>query len=278
MTTQIQFVPPRIPFVDLKTGEISRPWEDFLRSLFTIVGGVNGAIDHATLANLDSAVYTHLSAVNATDLTDAGDSALHFHSSDRALGNATGMLAISHIATGTPDGTKFVRDDGTLVTPSGNGINVATMVASTGGTSIDFTGITAGAKSITLMYSGVSTSGTSNYRVQIGDSGGVETSGYLGSGAGIEGTNTATINGTAGFDIPTGSSAASVVHGSLHLSLMDATTNLWDISGALGHSNTNRVAIVSGSKALSGTLDRVRFTTINGTDTYDAGNLNISWE
>jgi hypothetical protein len=32
--------------------------------------------------------------------------------------NADGALAIGHIATGTPDGTKFVRDDGVLATPS----------------------------------------------------------------------------------------------------------------------------------------------------------------
>ena len=191
--------------------------------------------------------------------------------------SAAAQIEIASLATGTPNGTKFIRDDGTLAVPAA-GITLGTMVASTSGTSIDFTGITAGAKSITLMYSGVSTSGTSNYRVQIGDSGGVETSGYLGSGAGIAGTVTATISGTAGFDIPTGASAASVVHGSLHLSLMDATTNLWVISGALGHSDSARVDIVAGSKALSATLDRVRFTTINGTDTFDAGNLNISWE
>ena len=207
MTVNIQFVPPRIPFVDLKTGEINRPWEDFLRSLFTIVGGGSGVIDHATLANLNSAVYTHLSAVNATDLidggdtllhfhasdrnsanftgtnwtdlTDAGDSALHFHASDRARANHTGtqllatisdagtmagqnanniavtggyingihvdsggvllktnagkllvrntgdtadaQIEIASIATGTPDGTKFVRDDGTLAVPAGGG-------------------------------------------------------------------------------------------------------------------------------------------------------------
>lgn len=90
MTVQIQFVPPRIPFVDLRTGEINRPWEDFLRSLFTIVGGSSGVIDHATLANLNSAVYTHLSAVNATDLIDGGDTLLHFHASDRNSANFTG--------------------------------------------------------------------------------------------------------------------------------------------------------------------------------------------
>ena len=179
MTVNIQFVPPRIPFVDLKTGEINRPWEDFLRSLFTIVGAGSGVIDHTALSNLNSAVYTHLSAVNATDLIDGGDTLLHFHASDRARANHTGtqllatisdagtmagqnanniavtggyingihvdsggvllktnagkllvrntgdtadaQIEIASIATGTPDGTKFVRDDGTLAVPSGGG-------------------------------------------------------------------------------------------------------------------------------------------------------------
>jgi hypothetical protein len=32
---------------------------------------------------------------------------------------AADKLPISAIATGTPDGTKFIRDDGTLATPAG---------------------------------------------------------------------------------------------------------------------------------------------------------------
>ncbi len=43
--------------------------------------------------------------------------------------DVTGILPISNIATGTPDGTKFVRDDGTLATPAGTGT-----VTSVGGT------------------------------------------------------------------------------------------------------------------------------------------------
>lgn len=43
---------------------------------------------------------------------------------------ATGQIPIRNLASGTPDGTKFVRDDGTLVTPSGSGsgtVNSATI-------------------------------------------------------------------------------------------------------------------------------------------------------
>ena len=98
MTVNIQFVPPRIPFVDIKTGEINRPWEDFLRSIFTIVGGTVGSVDHTTLLNLNSATYTHLSAANATDLIDGGDTLLHFHSTDRARANHTGTQTKSTIS------------------------------------------------------------------------------------------------------------------------------------------------------------------------------------
>jgi hypothetical protein len=56
-----------------------------------------GNLDHATLGNLNSATYTHLTATNATDLTDAGDSALHFHSADRARANHTGTQAASTV-------------------------------------------------------------------------------------------------------------------------------------------------------------------------------------
>ena len=34
----------------------------------------------------------------------------------------------------------------------------------------------------------------------------------------------------------------------------------------------------SGTITLSGALDRVRITSSNGTDTFDAGSINIMWE
>jgi hypothetical protein len=58
-------------------------------------------------------------------------------------------------------------------------IVLATAQASTSGTSIDFTGIPAGAKRITVMFSGVSLSGSASYLFQLGDAGGFETTGYV---------------------------------------------------------------------------------------------------
>ena len=38
------------------------------------------------------------------------------------------------------------------------------------------------------------------------------------------------------------------------------------------------IASVTGAVSLSGTLDRIRLTTVNGTDTFDAGSVNIMYE
>jgi hypothetical protein len=45
---------------------------------------------HTDLQDLNTATYTHLSSTNATDLTDGGDTTLHFHSADRNSDNFTG--------------------------------------------------------------------------------------------------------------------------------------------------------------------------------------------
>lgn len=155
-------------------------------------------------------------------------------------------------------------------------INSATAKASTSGTSIDFTGIPAGVKRITVMFTGVSTNGTSNYLVQIG-AGSVTTSGYLGASSITTATGVVTSNFTTGFGINQGGVGTSVVfHGSLSLFLV--TGNTWAASGVMAQSNSTYMMFSSGSIALSGTLDRVRITTVNGTDTFDAGSINILYE
>jgi len=64
---------------------------------------------------------------------------------------------------------------------SASAITSGTAVASTSGTSIDFTSIPSWVKSITVMFSAVSTSGTSDVIVRLGTGGSPETSGYVGS-------------------------------------------------------------------------------------------------
>lgn len=154
----------------------------------------------------------------------------------------------------------------------------ATEQASTSGTSIDFTSIPAWVKKITVQFVGVSTNGTSAYLLQIGDAGGVETSGYLSAASNIA-TTVSTGTSTAGFVVDNTPQAASVTHGQVVLTLEDASDFTWVASGVLAHtSGTPFLSVSAGSKALSAALDRVRITTSNGTDAFDAGAVNILYE
>jgi len=153
----------------------------------------------------------------------------------------------------------------------------STAQASTSGTSIDFTGIPSWVKRITIMLSGVSTSGTSSLRFQLGDSGGIENTGYA-SNALTSSTSAAinTANSTAGFDGGSIASSSNVLNGALVLT--NVTSNTWVCQGSISNTGDSRFMSISGGKSLSDTLTQVRITTANGTDTFDAGSINIMYE
>jgi len=153
------------------------------------------------------------------------------------------------------------------------GITSGTAVASTSGTSIDFTSIPSWVKRITLMWNGVSTNGTSSPLVQLG-AGSVTTSGYGGSSSLIASTVT-TQNFTTGFGERSQDGAA-VRTGSW--TITNVSGNIWVCSGVLGRSDSAITSVTGGTVTLSGTLDRLRLTTLNGTDSYDAGSVNILYE
>jgi len=155
--------------------------------------------------------------------------------------------------------------------PSASLITSGTAVASTSGTSIDFTGIPSWVKRITVMFNGISTNGSSNYLIQIG-SGSFTTSGYT-SYANL---NTNTTSSTAGFIQTFNNNAAQTHIGYDVLTLL--TGNTWVSNGQNGRASDSSMSSSSGSVALGGTLDRVRITTVNGTDTFDAGTINILYE
>jgi hypothetical protein len=160
------------------------------------------------------------------------------------------------------------------------GLTSATAVASTSGTSIDFTSIPSWVKRITVMFSGMSTSGTSPQLIQLGDSGGVEITGYLGAASTSSGAGTNNANYTTGFGLTgiAAPSAAITVHGSVTITALDLATNLWACAGVLGISSSAGTSQIGATKPLSGTLTQVRITTVGGTDTFDAGAINILYE
>jgi hypothetical protein len=175
-----------------------------------------------------------------------------------------------------------VAGNTTLTLPTFNGtvglLVSGTAVASTSGTSIDFTGIPAGVRRITVIFQGVSLSGTSTPLIQIG-SGSISNSGYVSiSGqAYIGGAVVGFFTSAIGFVIAN-NSAANTVYGSYVFTLI--SNNTWVGSSSMnGTSALNMILTSSGtSPNLSGALDRIRITATNGTDTFDAGSINILYE
>jgi hypothetical protein len=176
----------------------------------------------------------------------------------------------------TTTGTTSLSNLTATGTFGGGVITSGTEVASTSGTSIDFTGIPSWVKRVTVMFNGISTSGTAAvYMVQIG-SGSVTTTGYLSDCS----TGT-TFNGvvTTGFAFAAqGGSATYALSGTMTLNLIGSNT--WVESSSLAYTNVNQATWVGSgnSSALGGALDRVRITTFAGTDTFDAGSINILYE
>jgi hypothetical protein len=193
------------------------------------------------------------------------------------------------------DSTNLILDGSTsggitLLAPAVAGSNTQTLVATTGtlapivsdtaktatGTSVDFTGIPSWVKRITVIFNGISTSGTSTIILQLGDSGGVETTNYFGTLGQLSGSPTGT-SITGGFGLVSTPAAASNFYGQAILSLLSASSNFWAHSSHLSASGAV-MQIGAGGKTTSDTLDRVRITTANGTDTFDAGTINILYE
>jgi len=157
-----------------------------------------------------------------------------------------------------------------------NGIQSATAQASTSGTSIDFTSIPSWVKRITVMLSAVSSNGSANYWLQVG-SGSVSTTGYngLSTTASSAGAAAASVLTTAFMINLLGGSTTSV-YGSMVLTLVSGNT--WVCNGGSGDPVSTRTTTTYGGITLGGTLDRIRVTTSNGTDTFDAGSINILYE
>ena len=156
----------------------------------------------------------------------------------------------------------------------GSVITSGTAVASTSGTTISFIGIPSWAKRITVMLNGVSTSGSSRLQIQIG-SGTYTTTGYVSSASTIFGGSAATTTATTGYIIE-GAGAAEAKSGHIVITLVSGFNYI--ASHTIGSSAGNDTGLGGGTVTLGGVLDRVRVTTINGTDTFDAGSINILYE
>lgn len=253
----------------------------------------DNAVDTAAIAD-DAVTFAKISDMgNATVLSNvSGGSASPSANSLSALLNGTigstqgsviyrGASAWSQLGPGTSG--QFLKTNGAGANPewaaggSGGGLAWATPQAATSGTAIDFTGIPAGVSRIVMFFKGVSTNGTDSLLIQIGDSGGVENTNYFCSASFMTGAVVDSANSSAGFLMNTGS-AATLLQGCIDLVRTGAASHSWAIGGVIGRSDTAGNLYTGGEKLLSAELDRVRITTTGGTNTFDAGALNIAYE
>jgi hypothetical protein len=167
--------------------------------------------------------------------------------------------------------------DGNTGVQGNSGAFVAgTAVASTSGTSIDFTSIPSWVKRVTVMFDQVSASGTSNLLIQLGTSSGIQTTGYNGNWT-YNGPSNSGAQATTGFAIYN-DTASNTKTGSAIITLLN--NNIWTCQGIfaqlIGAAGYN--LLTAGSKSLGDVLDRVRITTVNGAETFDSGSINILYE
>ncbi len=173
---------------------------------------------------------------------------------------------------------KLTTGDISDLARSTSNIRLQTAIAAASQTSIDFTGVPAWANRVTITASGLSTNGTSPVIVQIGDSGGFETTGYTGAvsawvnGGGL---NAAALSSGFSMSYAGGDTAAAVLHHTVTLHRHSGNTWVAKADGAL--SNALFGSVMAGSKTLSDVLTQVRITTAGGTAVFDAVSVPAAW-
>jgi len=272
-TTALSITAPSGATLGTTSGVLSRIVVLALNNAGTVVLGL-------TNANNNTLSFDETDLV-ATTAIGAGSTSANVVYSAAGLSNVPyrviGYIESTQATAGTwaASPSKVVGQGGqALILPPSNRFISAAAQNSTSGTSIDFTGIPSWVKRITVSFSGMSTSGTSLPLIQVG-AGSVLTTGYscVSSSLSPAGSSASFTNGIS--LVPSGHTAALTYYGTVVFSLV--TGNVWAASGSLALPGVAST-FTAGGVTLAGALDRVRITTAGGTDTFDAGVINISYE
>jgi len=222
----------------------------------TEVGYLNG-VTSAIQTQIDgkaASSHTH----DHTEITDY----------DTELAGTTNTTSFTPTADYHPATKKYVDDNA-----GGSGPTLLAAQATTSGTTKDFT-IPSGATQIKVLFNGVSLNGADNLLVQLGDSGGIETTGYDARSVRISNTTIAGVHTTSGFPIHT-ALAGATLSGVLTIDLLDATNFIWVSShNGINTASTTVTTSGAGDKTLSAELTTVRVTT-DGSNTFDAGSVSV---
>lgn len=244
---------------------------------YNVVVGNSAGTGYTTIApgssgnvlKSDGTQWTSASSAGSGSITASG----YTQNTNKLLGRTTaGSGAIEEISVGSG----LSLSAGSL--SSTGGITAETPVSAATKTYIEFTGIPAGVKRVTIIFNAFSSGGNSDpISVQIGPSGGVETSGYVGSmNINASSTISTTSSGTTSFGIRQATGASEVQDGTMVLTLVNSSTNTWVQTHVLGRSDAAVTKFGGGSKSISGSLSRIKIFV--GSDTLDGGQVNIFYE
>jgi hypothetical protein len=263
------------------TGLVEGVWTDTASASTVNIGAVNsrniaitGTTTITAFDTVASGTYRRLKFAGALTLTHNGTSLILPGAANitTAAGDTAEFVSLG---AGNWVCVDFQKASGLPVVNPTVGPTLMTSQASTSGTSIDFTSIPTGVKRIMVGLVGVSTNGTTQVRIQIG-SGSVTATGYLGSAdAAVASVVAATFTTGLALERTGVAAAASVRHGIA--TLLHLGSNAWAMTWVGSRSDTAAVLFSAASITLGGVLDRVRVTA-DGTDTFDAGTINVLYE
>jgi hypothetical protein len=197
-------------------------------------------------------------------------------------GTIVRVLALGVSSQGAPADdtvtTPKLRDGAVTPAKLAQPLTLRTAVQASG-TAVDFTGIPSWAKKLTVILNGLSTNGTSPIVILLGTSSGLQSAGY--SGAVFNDITTGFMaggnySGTSGFPLVYTWDNYGFLTGMIDF--INIKDTIWVGSGQFGRADGAGFHRTAGAKDLSGALDRLRVTTVNGIDTFDFGQVNLLFE
>lgn len=187
----------------------------------------------------------------------------------------TMTTAITVSAANITAGKPVVLSSGATATGSAT---AASVTAS--GTSIAFSSLPASIKRFVISFTQLSTTGTTVPELQLGDSGGLENSGYAGAVTNLNETGPVitTTQLSTGFSLAQGSgwAGAVVMTGQIECIRRASGDHVWMCKGQMVRTDADFTILMTGAKTLSAELDRMSI--LFGADTADNGTAGLWYE